>query len=221
MALLPSWRPTGFFPTSGPASAVVGHRMPLAQFGVRVDDLRVLHQPVAEVVDDGGDGEDAAETFIKSRFCHDCVLLWVCLRAMHQGRSRDGPVAPVESLAGTLVCGPGPPPGTAAPRRARPPTTCQVDAHDPVAGGRDRIAWPCPRWVAVDEPPRMRHGPGLHMSMWARRPGSFLPACCRPPSRKVSLDSPVRMSGATLRSPRQQPIPLHPSVGKDAACRPP
>src|SRR5215467_2441667 len=74
MALLPSWRPTGFFPTSGPASAVVGHRMPLAQFGVRVDDLRVLHQPVAEVVDDGGDGEDAAETFIKSRFCHDSVL---------------------------------------------------------------------------------------------------------------------------------------------------
>src|SRR5215831_4679101 len=66
--------PQGSSPLQARHSRMVGHRMPLAQFGVRVDDLRVLHQPVAEVVDDGGDGEDAAETFVKSRFCHDSVL---------------------------------------------------------------------------------------------------------------------------------------------------
>src|SRR5215469_50297 len=76
--------------------------------------------------------------------CGSTYWLW------HQDRSRDGPGAPVESRAGTLVRGPGPPPGTAAPRRARPPTTCQVDAHDPAVGGWDSITWPCPRWVAVD-----------------------------------------------------------------------
>jgi hypothetical protein len=31
----------------------------LVQLGVRLDDRRVLQQPVAEVVYDGGDGEDA------------------------------------------------------------------------------------------------------------------------------------------------------------------
>src|SRR5215468_11860610 len=82
--------PQGSSPLQARHPRVVGLRMPLAQFGVRVDDLRILHQPVAEVVDDGGDGEDAAETFIKSRFCHDSVLL--CLQAMASeslsGRSR-------------------------------------------------------------------------------------------------------------------------------------
>src|SRR5215469_7089344 len=114
--------PQGSAPLQARHPRVVGHRMPLVQFGVRVDDLRVLYQPVAEVVDDGRDGEDAAEAFIKSRFCHDSVLLCVSW-PWHQGRSRDGPVAPVQSLAGTRVRGPGPPPGTAAPRRARPPAT--------------------------------------------------------------------------------------------------
>src|SRR5262249_15125638 len=66
--------PQGSSPLQAWHPGVVGHRMPLVQLGVRVDDLRVPHQPVAEVVDDGGDGEDAAETFIKSRFCHDSVL---------------------------------------------------------------------------------------------------------------------------------------------------
>src|SRR5215475_3277337 len=66
--------PQGSSPLQARHPRVVRHRMPLAQFGVRVDDLRVLHQPVAEVVDDGGDGEDATQTLIKSRFCHDSVL---------------------------------------------------------------------------------------------------------------------------------------------------
>src|SRR5215813_13040367 len=70
----PHGDPQGSSPLQARHPRVVGHRMPLAQFGVRVDDLRVLHQPVAEVVDDGGDGEDAAETFIKSRLTHDSVL---------------------------------------------------------------------------------------------------------------------------------------------------
>src|SRR6516165_12805761 len=77
--------PQGSSPLQARHPRVVCHRMPLAQFGVRVDDLRVLHQPVAEVVDDGGDGEDAAETLIKSRFCHDCALLWVYFLAMAPG----------------------------------------------------------------------------------------------------------------------------------------
>src|SRR5215469_15213907 len=66
--------PQGPSPLQARHPRVVRHRMPLAQLGVRVDDLRVLHQPVAEVVDDGGDGEDAAKAFIKSRFGHDSVL---------------------------------------------------------------------------------------------------------------------------------------------------
>src|SRR6516165_6555066 len=107
--------PQGSSPLQARHPRVVCHRMPLMHFGVRVDDLRVLHQPVAEVVYDCGDGEDAAETFIKSRFCHDSVLLCVSW-PWHQSRSRDGPVAPVESLAGTRVRGLGPQPGTAAPR---------------------------------------------------------------------------------------------------------
>src|SRR5215471_18243463 len=103
MALLPSWRPTGSSPLQARHPRVVGHRMPLAQFGVRVDDLRVLHQPVAEVVDDGGDGEDAAKTFIKSRLCHDCVLLRVASGRWAHCRSWGGAVAPVELRAGTLA----------------------------------------------------------------------------------------------------------------------
>src|SRR5215471_18301593 len=67
--------PQGSSPLQARHPRVVGHRMPLAQFGVRVDDLGVLHQPVAEVVDDGGDGEDATQTLIKSRLTHDSVLL--------------------------------------------------------------------------------------------------------------------------------------------------
>src|SRR5262245_2890287 len=66
--------PQGSAPLQARHPRVVGDRMPLAQFGVRVDDLRFLHQPVACVVVDGGDGEDAAPTFIKSRLCHDSVL---------------------------------------------------------------------------------------------------------------------------------------------------
>jgi len=50
------------------------------QLGVRVDDLRVLQEPVAEVVDHGRDVEDAAQTFIKSRLTHDSVLLRVTSR---------------------------------------------------------------------------------------------------------------------------------------------
>src|SRR5215510_12898737 len=67
--------PQGSAPLQARHPRVVCHRMPLMQLGVRVDDLRVLHQPVAEVVDDGGDGEDAAETFVRSRLSHDSVLL--------------------------------------------------------------------------------------------------------------------------------------------------
>jgi hypothetical protein len=51
--------------------------MPLVQLGVRVDDLRVPQHPVAEVVGHGGNGEDATQTFIKSRLSHDSVLLRV------------------------------------------------------------------------------------------------------------------------------------------------
>jgi len=51
--------------------------------------------------------------------CAPTFWLW------HQDRSRDGPVAPVESLAGTRVRGPGPPPkcrhaAAYAPRLAGP-----------------------------------------------------------------------------------------------------
>src|SRR5215468_3252316 len=50
---------------------VVGHRVPLMQLGVRIDDGLVLQQPVAEAVDYSGDGEDSAETLVKSRLAHD------------------------------------------------------------------------------------------------------------------------------------------------------
>src|SRR5262249_32346447 len=50
---------------------VVGHRVPLVQLGVRINDGRVLQQPVAEAVDYGGDGEDAAQTLIKSWLAQD------------------------------------------------------------------------------------------------------------------------------------------------------
>src|SRR5262249_25589618 len=50
--------------------------MPFVQFGVRLDDLGVLQESVAEIVADGGDGEDATQTFIQCWLCHDFVLLW-------------------------------------------------------------------------------------------------------------------------------------------------
>jgi len=59
--------PPGPAPLQARHPRVVGHRMPLVRLGVRVGDLRVLHQPVAEVVDHGGDVADAAQTFIESR----------------------------------------------------------------------------------------------------------------------------------------------------------
>ena len=64
--------PEGSSPLQPRHPRAVGHRMPLVQLGVRVDDLRIPQQPVAEVVHFGGDGEDAAQTFIKIRFlpCH-------------------------------------------------------------------------------------------------------------------------------------------------------
>jgi hypothetical protein len=54
------------------------------QLGVCLDDLWVLQEPVAEVVHYGDDGEDATQTFIKSRLCHDFFLLVVCLFAEPQ-----------------------------------------------------------------------------------------------------------------------------------------
>src|SRR5215468_5491313 len=118
--------PQGSSPLQARHPRVVGLRMPLAQFGVRVDDLRVLHQPVAEVVDDGGDGEDAAETFIKSRFCHDSALLWVYLLAMASGslsgRSRQLSVTVSRSghLVAPLACRCGAQPHSARPNSHRP-----------------------------------------------------------------------------------------------------
>src|SRR6516165_8551039 len=67
--------PPGPAPLQARHPRVVGHRVPLVQLGVRVDDLLVLQQPVAEIVHYRGDVEDAAQTFIKSRLCHDSVLL--------------------------------------------------------------------------------------------------------------------------------------------------
>src|SRR5215472_18288471 len=67
--------------------------MPLV---LRVDDLRVPHQPVAEVVDYGGNGEDATQTFIKSWFCHDFVLLWVCV--LDRYSSREPTISGIQAL---------------------------------------------------------------------------------------------------------------------------
>jgi hypothetical protein len=71
----------------------------------------------------------------------------------------------------------------------------------------------------VPQPPQMRHGHGVaHVHLGIARPGSsrVLPSGrYRPPnSQGKSGQHPVRMSGTTLRSPRQQP-PSQPSVGKD------
>jgi hypothetical protein len=52
------------------------------------------------------------------------------------------PLRPSESLAGTLVRGPGPPPGTAAPRRARPPT---IQALSTMSAGPAVRGWPARR----------------------------------------------------------------------------
>ena len=78
--------------------------MPLVQLGVRVDDLRVPQQPVAEVVYDGGDGEDAAKTFIKSRLGHDFVLPQATAR-LSRGPFR-GPNLAGSDLATTLALSP-------------------------------------------------------------------------------------------------------------------
>src|SRR5215469_16447867 len=67
--------PQGSAPLQARHPCAVGHRMPLVQLRVRVDDLLVPQQPVAEVVDYGGDGEDAPQTLIKSRLTHNSVLL--------------------------------------------------------------------------------------------------------------------------------------------------
>ena len=60
--------------------------MPLVQVGVRVDDLRVLQHPLAEAVGHGSDGEDAAQTFIKSRLGHDSILLLGQFEIFERGR---------------------------------------------------------------------------------------------------------------------------------------
>src|SRR5262245_29211783 len=67
--------PQGSAPLQPRQPRAVGHRMPLVQVGVRVDDLRVLQHPFAEVVHHGGDVADTAQTFIKSRLTHNSVLL--------------------------------------------------------------------------------------------------------------------------------------------------
>src|SRR5215470_12923197 len=67
-------QPPGPAPLQARHPGLVGHRMPLVQLGVRVDDLRVPQQPVAEVVDHGRDVEDATQTLIKSRLTHGSVL---------------------------------------------------------------------------------------------------------------------------------------------------
>src|SRR5215470_3022951 len=67
--------PKGSSPLQARQPRAVGHRVPLVQLRVRVDDLRVLQHPFAESVRHGGDGEDAAQTYIKSRLTHNSVLL--------------------------------------------------------------------------------------------------------------------------------------------------
>src|SRR5215469_3786442 len=67
--------PPGPAPLQARHPGVVGHRVPLVQLRVCVDDLRILQQPVAEVVDHGGDVEDTAQTLIKSRLTHNFILL--------------------------------------------------------------------------------------------------------------------------------------------------
>src|SRR5947199_9354649 len=71
--------PQGSEPLEARQPPGVRHGMPLVQLGVRLDDLWVLQESVAEVVHYGGNSKDATQTFIKSRFCHDFVLPWVCV----------------------------------------------------------------------------------------------------------------------------------------------
>src|SRR5215217_3935498 len=52
----------------------VFRRMPLVQLVVCLDHLGVLQELVAEVVHDGGDGEDATEAFIERRLGHTVLL---------------------------------------------------------------------------------------------------------------------------------------------------
>src|SRR4029453_11087924 len=47
--------------------------MPFVQFGVGLDHLRVFQELVAEVVHDGGDGEDATEAFVQGRLRHNVL----------------------------------------------------------------------------------------------------------------------------------------------------
>src|SRR5438105_938642 len=70
--------------------------MPFVQLGVRLDDLWVLEESVAEVVHYGGNGEDATQTFIKSWFCHDFVLLWVCV--LDRYSSREPTISGIQAL---------------------------------------------------------------------------------------------------------------------------
>jgi len=65
--------------------------------------------------DDGGDSEDAVEAFGSAITPSSCV----CLLAMALGSLWAGSVVPVESLAGTLVRGPGSPCRRARGRRQR------------------------------------------------------------------------------------------------------
>src|SRR6266566_1758671 len=75
--------------------------MPFVQLGVRLDDLWVLQESVAEVVHYGGNGEDATQTFIKSWFCHDFVLLWVCVLDRYSSNrysSREPTISGIQAL---------------------------------------------------------------------------------------------------------------------------
>src|SRR2546421_3772349 len=75
--------------------------MPFVQLGVRLDDLWVLQESVAEVVHDGGNGEDATQTFIKSWFCHDFVLPGVCLLdrySSNRSASREPTISGIQAL---------------------------------------------------------------------------------------------------------------------------
>jgi hypothetical protein len=47
--------------------------MPFVQLGVCLDHLGVFQELVAEVVHDGGDGEDATEAFVQGRLRHNVL----------------------------------------------------------------------------------------------------------------------------------------------------
>src|SRR5262249_54650007 len=184
--------PQGSSPLQARHPRVVGHSMPLAQFGVRVDDLRVLHQPVAEVVDDGGDGEDAAETFITSRFCDVFALLWVYLLAMASGSlsgrsrqlsvtvSRSGHLVAFIRLRNSVSSASGKPmrngrivasPVTAASSSVREPAVMSVICVLPFRRVEATPRW-CPR------PPRRRRVDAV-LSLTPPNPNSHRPVDSR------------------------------------------